>query len=262
MILVFSFVQNYFCGNPVAKKLPILNPNPSLASERRRGEEEVEEDTSIPVSNNQSWKKLFLSISRKSLCAFFQIFLHPHISLSAQKHVTFTMGGNLMGIASKYNGNCLRMKNLELPDCHSATPYILPTSNRIVAKISNFLHFFGVWCKTWFQKLCNPVSQNFIELPQVQSKCLENCLTSNSNWILSAFKLIETIQRWKMPNYAQAAISVRQKKERDLEKPHQQVPVKTRSKKENRKVVNPHCLVEACFTMLQYYSLALQRKKL
>ena len=167
-----------------------------------------------------------------------------------------------MGIASKYNGNCLRMKNLELPDCHSATPYILPTSNRFVAKISHFLHFFGVWCKTWFKKLCNPVSQNFIELPQVQSKCLENCLTSNSNWILSAFKLIETIQRWKMPNYAQAAISVRQKKERDLEKPHQQVPVKTRSKKENRKVVNPHCLVEACFTMLQYYSLALQRKKL
>ena len=51
-----SFVQNYFCGSPVAKKLPFFNPNPSLASERRRGEEEVEEDTSIPVSNNQSWK--------------------------------------------------------------------------------------------------------------------------------------------------------------------------------------------------------------
>jgi len=48
-----------------------------------------------------------------------------------------------MGIASKYNGNCLRMKNLELPDCHSATPYILPTSNRIVAKISNFLHYLA-----------------------------------------------------------------------------------------------------------------------
>ena len=133
-----SFVQNYLCGSP---KVAFFNPKPSLASERRRGEEEVEEDTSIPVSNNHSWKTL--SISRKYLCAFFQIFLHPHISLSAQKHVTFTMGGNLMGIASKYNGNCLRMKNLELPDCHSATPYILPTSKRFVAKISNFLHFLA-----------------------------------------------------------------------------------------------------------------------
>ena len=39
-----------------------------------------------------------------------------------------------------------------------------------------------------------------------------------------------------MPNYAQAAISVRQKKERGLEKPHL---VKTRSNKEK-----PHGLVK------------------
>ena len=29
----------------------------------------------------------------------------------------------------QFNGNCLQMKNLELPDCHSATPYIPQTSN-------------------------------------------------------------------------------------------------------------------------------------
>ena len=141
-----SFVQNYFCGSAVAKKLPFLNPTPALPvreEEAKRRWRTTLRYRSVTISPEKN-----LSIPRNSLRAFFQIFLHPHISLSAQKHVTFTMGGNLMGIASKYNGNCLRMKNLELPDCHSATPYILPTSNRIVAKISNFLHFFGVWCKT------------------------------------------------------------------------------------------------------------------
>ena len=155
-----------------------------------------------------------------------------------------------MGIASEW----------KIWNCLTVIPRLHISSQRQRDLLQEYLISSTFWRS--MQKLCNHVSQNFIDLPQVQSKCLENCLTSNSNWILSAFKLIETIQRWKMPNYAQAAISVRQKKERDLEKPHQQVPVKTRSKKENRKVVNPHCLVEACFTMLQHYSSALQRKKL
>ena len=141
VILVFSFVQNYFCGSPDAKKLPILNPNPSLASERRRGEEEVEEDTSIPVSNNQSLKNSF-HFEKISLCILSNLSPSSYFSLCAEACDLYD-GGNLMGIASKYNGNCLRMKNLELPDCHSATPYILPTSNRFVAKISNFLHFLA-----------------------------------------------------------------------------------------------------------------------
>ena len=59
----------------------------------------------------------------------------------------------------QFNGNCLPMKDLELPDCHSATPYIPPTSNPplfiqkcftaiLLCSISNgFLKLFLLLCK-------------------------------------------------------------------------------------------------------------------
>ena len=98
--------------------LPIFCPKPkfSLASERRKPEEEGEDDTSIPVSktkNCQHWQK--------SLCScLFSPSKHLYLCVSSsfpfsyiytdllRKHVTFPIRGNLMGIASKWKiSNCL-----------------------------------------------------------------------------------------------------------------------------------------------------------
>ena len=132
-------MQNYFCGSPVAKKLPILNPNPALPvreEEAKRKWRRTPRYRSVTISP----EKNSIHSEKLSLCILSNLSPSSFFSLCAEACDLYDGG--------QFNGNCLRMKNLELPDCHSATPYILPTSNRIVAKISNFLHFFGVCCKT------------------------------------------------------------------------------------------------------------------
>ena len=62
----------------------------------------------------------------------------PNISICAMFLFIFSILIDMYWSAAKacdlpdrrqFNGNCLQMKNLELPDCHSATPYIPQTSN-------------------------------------------------------------------------------------------------------------------------------------
>ena len=110
----------------------------SLASERRKPEEEGEDDTSIPVSFfchisfffcHHSVAKNFSYQNSLFVPPAFQTSLYVRLSFSTfisidllRKHVTFLIG--------QFNGNRVPMKNLELADCHSASPYIPPSNGK------------------------------------------------------------------------------------------------------------------------------------
>lgn len=66
--------------------------------------------------------RVFLAPPNISICAFLHLF-HSHI------FILICWKACDLPDQRQFNGNCLQMKNLELPDCHSATPSIPPTSN-------------------------------------------------------------------------------------------------------------------------------------
>ena len=95
-----SFVQNYFCGNPVAKKLPSLNPNPALpvreeeAKRRWRRTLRYRSVTISPEKNSIHSEKL-------SLCILSNLSPSSYFSLCAEACDLYDEG--------QFNGNCLQI---------------------------------------------------------------------------------------------------------------------------------------------------------
>ena len=95
-----SFVQNYFCGSAVAKKLPFLNPTPALPvreEEAKRRWRTTPRYRSVTISPEKT-----LSIPKKiSLCILSNLSPSSYFSLCAEACDLYDGG--------QFNGNCLQI---------------------------------------------------------------------------------------------------------------------------------------------------------